>query len=155
MGCLWVYILTYKPDPLSLLKNFFGIGHTFPLFHSSVSIHLSCLSGTCKIIGFILCSCCCYSSSVNWPMWGSLPSSYFLAKCLAWPALLFSFHPYRLPQQLMSSFYLVISSTSLLPVSLLFSNSISANFLIKLTSWMNPNVVVKQNLWSKCQFFSL
>lgn len=84
----------------------------------------------------------------------SEPQSFpivFLCDSLTRPTLLFTFHIYRLPQQLFHGFVLAFFSVSLLAI---FKFN-EYNFLIKLTSWMSLNMIEKKFVIQKPEFFSL
>jgi hypothetical protein len=124
---LWLYMGLYLERHaysfFSPKRSLFRTGHPFSLLHSSLSIHLLCLSDTYKVIEFHLVVV--LSLPPAW--WSGLTSSQnFLMSLLHGQHCLEKWCP-QLPNSLCHDFCL--ANYVLLSVSLLFPNRISANLI--------------------------
>lgn len=134
------------------------LGFPFPHHSQGFESISSCLSDRVRSLNYIHDHDICPCTSKSWHIWDSLLPQYFLAWvcCIACTTLLISYLQASIVTCLLLLFVIFIHL--LLVWSLPFPNSVSANFLIKFTYWMNLNMIVKSNnnktgLWYKSQNF--
>lgn len=138
-AAIWIYS-TCSPETV----YFFGIWCTFPSSQSSLSLHFMTSQRYYGIAELHLM----FPTPVPPALWlaclSLTPSPLFLFMCLLHGLHCSShFTPIGCHGDLFHGFILSFSSISLLSISLPFPNSVSTNFLIKLTFWMNLSIIEK------------